>query len=320
MMKRALVTGCCGQDGSYLSEMLVDMGYSVVGVTRPTGECRLQNLSSILDSEDRARKLLFRLHYGDVTDPHLIVRLAQEQFDEVYLLAGQTNVPQSYLDPTYTMRVNAESPIAFFDAFKRYSPHTRIYFAGSSEMFGGMVPGTRATVNHPFEAHSPYAVAKSAAFLAARMYRRLGQFVVGSIAFNHDSRRRGAHFITRKLWLGLRAFKRTGHPVGVGHVAASRDWHHAKDTMRGAWMSLQHPEPNDYIFASGRTRSVERLIADMCDLLGVDPQRAVRVGGPEETRPWEVAYMCGDPTETENALGWAPTISYEDLLLDVSTE
>lgn len=320
-MKTALVTGCCGQAGSYLTEHLVGLGYSVVGVTRPSGERRLDNLTGVLDSEDRNRKLQFKLHYGDVTDPHLIVRLAQEEFDEAYLFAGQTQVYQSFMDPIHTLRTNAESPIAFFDAFKRYSPRTRIYFPSSSEMFGCIPVGTQAKEDHPFESHSPYAVAKTSAFLAARMYRQLGQFIVGGIAFNHESQRRGANFVTRKLGLGLRKFKRTGQPVRLGAGGMQRDWHHALDTVHGAWLSLQYHEPGEYIFASGVARTVYQFAMDLCAVLEIpNPKEAVIFGQDLEPRPWDINYLCGDPSKAENQLGWVREKSYEDLLLDVSAE
>jgi GDPmannose 4,6-dehydratase len=231
---------------------------------------------------------------------------------------------QSFYDPTYTLRVNAESPIAFFEAIQRWSPKTRVYFAGTSEMFGGQPPGTARSSLQDFEPHSPYGVAKCAAFLAARLYRQLGLFVVGGVGFNHESCRRGANFVTRKIGLGLQEYKRTGKPVLLGTASSCRDWHHAKDTAQGMWLSLQQKEPGEYIFASGVARSVAEFAMDLAGVLNIGhPERALvfdEFGEFGKKRPWEVPYLCGDPSETERLLGWKRAMSYEDLLLDVSKE
>lgn len=310
-MKTALVTGAFGQDGSYIAEILAAKGYHVTLLVRPSGNSRVK-----LIEEMRFKHTLL---YGDITDPHLIVRLAQQKFDEMYLLAGQTHVMQSFQDPTYTLRVNAESPIAFFDAVQRFSKDTRIYFAGTSEMFAGQAPGTKAGLGQPFEPHSPYAVAKVAAFTAARMYRKLGVYIVGGISYNHESCRRGAHFVTRKIGLGLQEWKISGKKLVLGNGTAFRDWHHAKDTMEGAWLSLQQASPREYVFASGVARSVKEFAMDMVAFLNIGtPEKAITFSPDEEVRPWEVPYLCGDPAVAEEVLGWKRAIDYQALLADVS--
>jgi GDPmannose 4,6-dehydratase len=280
---------------------------------RPSGDGRKDRLANCIPQAD------FKLIYGDITDPAFPYQLAAGQFDEVYLLAAQTHVMQSYLAPTVALETNALAPARILDALHKVSPTTKVYFAATSEMFGTMPEGVKADESYPLSGQSPYAAAKVAAHLLCRVYREMGLFVVSGIGFNHESVRRGPEFVTRKIGLGVRAFKETGKPVVLGNLTAKRDWHHASDTVRGMWLSLQTPTPDEFVFASGEARSVLSLASIVCARFGVDPEEAITTS-PVEKRPWDVNYLCGNATKANNQLGWWPKVSWEALVEDICRE
>ena len=311
--KRALVTGATGQDGSYLCELLLALGYSVTAMLHPSGDDRLQRIRHL----DTHPSLDYA--YGDITDPAWPFTVALAHYDEVYHLAALTHVVQSYRAPTLAMETNATSVARLLHALYKHSRDTRMYFAATSEMFGTMPMGTRADERYPLAAQSPYAAAKVAAHLLCRVYRERGLYVTSGIAFNHESFRRGLNFVTRKLGVGVRNFKRSGTPVTIGNVKAMRDWHHAADTVRAMHTSLQQPSPGEYVLASGIARTVESLARDVCAYYHVPYEDAVKAVASER-RPWDVEYLCGDATLAHNVLGWTPAISWDDLVEDICRE
>jgi GDPmannose 4,6-dehydratase len=307
-VSRILITGAAGQDGSYLAEQLLGQGHEVWGFVRPHGD-GWPNLAKARAHPD------FHLYTGDILDPTLPVTLATAGFDAIYHLAGQTHVMQAYAHAPLTLEVNTLATARLLDALLRSSPKTRFYFAASSEMFAGMEPGTRAAENHPLCAHSPYAVSKIAAFQLCTVFRQQGLFIVSGIGFNHESRRRGREFVTRKIGLGVREWLRTGTPVTLGNTSAYRDWHHAEDTVRGMVLAMEQDTPDDFVFASGTARSVEDYARAACDLLGADFAEAIRTV-PSELRPWDVNYLCGDPSKAHARLGWTRTHDFPAVVLD----
>lgn len=305
---RAFVTGAGGQDGSYLCELLLDKGYKVVGLVRSSGDSRLQRLGRCLDYPD------FRLVRGDIADPAFPYNLATESWDEVYLLAASTHVGQSFQNPTATIENNVSSTIRILDALygKANKAKTRTYFAASSEMFGTMNVGEKANEEAPLAGQSPYAVSKVAGHLLCRVYRKMGHYVSSGIGFNHESCRRGEGFVTRKVGLSIRD---TGR-VKLGNLTSQRDWHHAKDTVRGMWMSIQPDEPGEYVFASGVPRSINDLVNEVCRYFKYNSEGAVTLVEVEK-RPWDVEYLCGDASKAKVALGWEPTITWPQIIEDI---
>lgn len=310
-MPKALITGCTGQDGSYLSEILLARGYDVWGLVRPSGDDRLRRLRGVIDDSH------FNIIYGDLSEPTLPYEIATGGFHEIYHLAAQTQVAHSFSAPAYTMEINATATLRLLEALKTLSPDTRFYFAATSEMFADMSPGERADEKHPLGARSAYGAAKVAAYLTCKVYRQVGgMFVVNGISFNHESRRRGENFVTRKVGLGVREYKRTGKPVKLGNLSACRDWHHAADTMHGAHLAMRYPEPDDYVFASGSSRSVADMTKAVCAIFDVEFGDAI-VHEPTELRPWDVDYLCGNPTRAEYVLGWERAYDFGAMLEDV---
>lgn len=312
MGKRAFVTGAGGQDGSYLCEFLLASGeYShVVGLIRPSGDGRKDRLARCIGDPR------FELAYGDITDPTFPYHLAINKFDEVYLLGAQTQVMQSYLAPTVAFETNALSTSRILAALEQFSPKTRVYFAATSEMFGTIQEDVAANEDYPLAAQSPYAAAKVASHLLCRVYREKGFFVSSGIAFNHESCRRGGEFVTRKIGLGVREFVVTGVPVKLGNLTSRRDWHHAKDTVRGMWLSLQMDKPDEYVFASGATHSVGGLAKEVCTYFKVEYEDAI-LQVDTERRPWDVTYLCGDSIKAEQALNWSLSVSWHGLIEDI---
>jgi len=305
--KRALVTGAAGQDGSYMCELLLEKGYTVTGLVRPSGDNRLNRLKNCIGHAQ------FILHSADVLDPYsLISWLWPHAFEEIYHFAAQTHVHQG-ARAAQTLQVNSVVPAVMLDEL---GPKTKLYFPSTSEMFGDMEVGTRADETHPLSARSPYAASKVAAHLLCRVFRKRGKFVVSGIAFNHESARRGENFVTRKTALGVKHFLKTGKKVQLGNIAAMRDWHHAKDTVRGIYLAMQHDTPDEYVFASGTVGSVGFLVSEICQHLGTTRKEAVEIT-QAEFRPWDVEYLCGNPAKAKRVLGWEPEISWPEMIEDI---
>lgn len=306
--RRALITGISGQDGSYLSEFLIEKGYEVHGIVRRSSSINTSRIDHLYNAG------AVRLHFGDLADSTSLAAILETvRPDEVYNLAAQSHVRVSFEIPEYTSDVTAIGALRFLDAMRRVTPSARFYQASSSEMFGN-APGPQSELT-PFRPASPYAIAKTFAHYAAVNYREAyGMHCVCGILFNHESARRGETFVTRKI---TRALGRVKHGLQdkllLGNLHASRDWGHARDYVRGMWMMMQRPEPRDYVLATGHSRDVLEFLDVAAKHAGID-WRAFVGSDPRLTRPVEVDRLRGDATRARNELGWMPSIGFKEMV------
>lgn len=328
-MKRALITGITGQDGSYLAEFLLEKGYEVHGITRRISISNTQRIDHLL----AANKI--KIHDGDLSDGNSIVRIINEvQPDEIYNLAAQSHVGNSFDVPIYTGDVDALGVLRILDAVHQLGldKKTRIYQASTSELYGQVeeVPQNENTPFHPF---SPYAVAKQYGFWMMREYRdAYGQFAANGILFNHESERRGETFVTRKITLAAaRISQGLQECLYLGNLDSKRDWGYAKDYVECMWLILQQEEPDDYVIATGVQHTVREFATLAFKHVGIDVEwqgegvnekgldkatgKVVVAVSPDFYRPTDVVDLWGDPTKAKTKLGWNPQkTSYEDLV------
>jgi GDPmannose 4,6-dehydratase len=343
-MKRALITGITGQDGSYLAELLVEKGYEVHGVIRRSSSFntnRIEHLyiDELIEDMHKHRKVY--LHYGDMTDSTNIISLIQKvQPDEIYNLAAQSHVKVSFETPEYTANADAIGTLRILEAVRilGMTEKTRIYQASTSELYGLVqeVPQRETT---PFYPRSPYGVAKLYGFWIVKNYREsYNMFAVNGILFNHESPRRGETFVTRKITLAVaRIAQGKQKRLYLGNLNALRDWGHARDYVECMWLMLQHEQPEDFVIGTGEMHSVR----EFCDLAfkeagielewsgsGVNEKGIDRRTGnvlvevdPQYFRPAEVEQLLGDPTKAKTVLGWNPTqTSFESLVKEMVQE
>lgn len=315
-MKKALITGITGQDGSYLAELLLEQGYQVHGVMRRTSTFNTDRIDHIYAEPQGDRSL--HLHYGDLANAACLRRLMQEiEPDEVYNLAAQSHVRVSFDQAEYTADVVSIGALRMLEAFRDYalaSPkQPRFYQAGSSEMFGRAAPPqNEATTFYP---RSPYAVAKVAAHSFAINFREAyGLFIANGILFNHESPRRGETFVTRKITRALGRI-RLGFQdkLYLGNLDARRDWGHAADYVRAMWLMLQHHEPDDFVVATGQSYSVRNFLDLAASYAGVDWKAHVEID-PRYLRPTEVDFLQGDASKIRRTLGWEPQVDFGNLV------
>ena len=316
-MKKALITGITGQDGSYLAELLLEKGYEVHGIIRRASTFNTDRIDHLYQDPHETGVRLF-LHYGDLTDGTGLRRILEKvQPDEVYNLGAQSHVKVSFDQPEYTADVVATGTLRLFDAVRDYCETTgcgvRVYQAGSSEMFGAAPPPQR--LDTPFYPRSPYAVAKVAGYWYGVNYREAyGMFIANGILFNHESERRGETFVTRKI---TRAVGRIAHGLQdklyLGNLDAKRDWGHARDYVEAMWLMLQQDEPGDFLIATGKAYSVREFAEAAFAEAGLDWSEYVEID-PRYFRPTEVDYLLGDATETREKLGWAPKVDFPELV------
>ena len=345
-MKKALISGVTGQDGSYLAELLLDKGYEVHGIKRRASMFNTQRVDHIYQDPhiDNAR---FRLHYGDLTDSSNLTRILSEvQPDEVYNLGAQSHVAVSFEAPEYTAQVDALGTLRLLEAirFLKMEDSTRFYQASSSELYG-LVQESPQTEKTPFHPRSPYGVAKLYAFWITVNYREAyGIYACNGILFNHESPRRGETFVTRKITRGLANIALGLEPcLYMGNIDSLRDWGHAKDYVQMQWLMLQQDTPEDFVIATGKQYSVRQFITWAAADLGVtlafqgsgtdeiavvdkvegDLAPNVSVGqiimriDPRYFRPAEVDTLLGDPTKAREKLGWVPTITARDMCAEM---
>jgi len=328
-MKTALVTGITGQDGSYLTELLLQKGYEVHGIVRRASLINTDRIDHVYDS--------ISLHYGDLTDSTNLVRVIQQvQPDEIYNLGAQSHVKVSFEMPEYTGMVDGLGTLRILEAVRLLGMEkkTRIYQASTSEMYGKVqeIPQSETT---PFYPRSPYGVAKVYGYWIVKNYREsYGLHASSGILFNHESPRRGETFVTRKITRGLSRISTGKQDVlYLGNLNAKRDWGHAKDFVEAMWLMLQQDEPDDYVIATGKQYSVKEFVEAAApyfgmnivwryggvDEVGVDKStgRAVIKVDPKYFRPAEVETLLGDPTKARKNLGWEPKISFEQLVEDM---
>lgn len=337
-MKKALITGVTGQDGSYLAEFLLEKGYQVHGVIRRSSSYNQERLEDILD-EEAANTLLnngdFHLHYGDVTDTSNIIRLIGEvRPDEIYNLAAQSHVRVSFDMPGYTLDVDGKGTLNILEAVRilGLTEKTKVYQASTSELYGKVqeVPQKETT---PFYPRSPYGVAKIYGFWITKNYREsYNMFAVNGILFNHESERRGETFVTRKISLAAaRIAQGKQKKLLLGNLDSLRDWGYAKDYVECMWLILQHDKPEDFVIATGEMHTVREFVELAFKNVGIEIEwnaQGVEEKGlnkatgeviveidPKFFRPTEVDQLLGDPTKARTLLGWNPTrTSFEELV------
>ena len=339
-MKKALITGVTGQDGSYLAEFLLEKGYEVHGIIRRSSSYNQERLEDLL-TEEEAKALLnnsnFHLHYGDVTDALNITKIIGEvQPNEIYNLAAQSHVRVSFDMPGYTLDVDAKGTLNILEAVRilGLTDKTRIYQASTSELFGKVqeVPQKETT---PFYPRSPYGVAKIYGFWITKNYREsYNMFAVNGILFNHESERRGETFVTRKITLAAaRIAQGKQKKLTLGNLDSLRDWGYAKDYVECMWLILQHDKPEDFVIATGEMHTVREFVelsfkhtgieiewvGNGVDEKGINKETGdliVEVD-PKFFRPGEVDQLLGDPTKAKTLLGWNPTKTSFDELVQV---
>ncbi len=337
-MKTALVTGVTGQDGSYLAEFLLDKGYQVHGIKRRSSSFNSERIDGIYQ-DPHAEHPSFVLHYGDMTDSTNLIRILQQvRPDEIYNLAAQSHVAVSFEKPEYTANADALGALRLLEAIRilGLEKTTRYYQASTSELYG-LVRETPQTEATPFYPRSPYAVAKLYAYWITVNYREAyGIYGCNGILFNHESPRRGETFVTRKITRALARIKLGLQDcVYLGNLNALRDWGHAKDYVEMQWLMLQQPEPEDYVIATGRQFSVREFVERAAGHLGmrlswrgegVNEQgfdqhgRCIVRVDPRYFRPAEVETLLGDPSKATRNLGWAPRITFEELVAEMVRE
>jgi GDPmannose 4,6-dehydratase len=308
-MKKALITGVTGQDGSYLAELLATKGYEVHGVVRRASTMNRGRVDHLFTSTSP-----HKLHYGDLTDASSLNRLVREvRPDEIYNLGAQSHVKVSFEVPEYTSDTAGLGMLRLLETIHESGLTPRIYQAGSSEMFGKVFE-TPQKETTPFYPRSPYAAAKVFAHHIAVNYREAyGFFVCNGILFNHESPRRGESFVTRKITLGVAAIKLgLQDKLHLGNLDAKRDWGFAGDYVEAMWLMLQQEKPDDYVVATGETHSVREFCEVAFAHAGLDWQEHVVVD-PAYFRPTEVDLLLGDPSKAKKALGWEPKVRFETL-------
>jgi GDPmannose 4,6-dehydratase len=329
-MKKALITGIAGQDGSYLAELLLEKDYEVHGIIRRSSSFNTGRIDHII--HDRETDGRFFFHHGDLTDASNLNRLLEKiQPDEIYNLAAQSHVKVSFDIPDYTAQVDALGTLRFLDAIRETRINPRFYQASTSELFGKVqeIPQTEKT---PFYPRSPYGVAKLYGFWIIVNYREAyGLYACNGILFNHESPRRGETFVTRKITRAAARIKAgLQDNLLLGNLNAKRDWGYAPEYVEGMWRMLQQPAPDDYVLATGEAHSVREFVdltfkeldielnwlGDGVDEKGIDGRtgRVLVSVDPEYYRPTEVELLIGNPGKAKEMLGWEPSIRFEELV------
>lgn len=321
-MKKAIVTGITGQDGSYLSELLLQSNYTVIACRRRSSTNNLERVTHLLEDPN------FILTEFDLTDPSGVYQTIQKyQPDEFYNLAAQSHVGTSFKQPSTTFEINTIGVTNILEGIRHYSPHTKLYQASTSEMFGrnySTETNGKRYQNEKTEMlpQSPYGIAKLAAHNMIEIYRSAyNMFACCGILFNHESPRRGENFVTQKIVKWIKDYIASGKSpdfpkLKLGNLAAHRDWGHAKDYVRAMWMMLQQETPKDYVIATGETHSVQEFLDLAFKSVHLNPEDHVEID-PDLFRPAEVEYLCGDPTLAQKTLGWYPQVSFEGLIQDM---
>lgn len=314
-MKKALITGITGQDGSYLAELLLEKGYEVHGIVRRSSSFNTQRIDHIYQDPHEQQPRLF-LHYGDLTDGQGITNLVLDiEPDEIYNLGAQSHVRVSFDAPAYTVNVVGIGALNVLEAARQLNKkkESRVYQASSSEMFGDVIE-TPQTEKTPFQPQSPYACAKVYAFHQTVNYRKgYDMFATNGILFNHESPRRGETFVTRKITRAATRIKLgLQDKLYLGNLDAKRDWGYAKDYVEGMWMMLQHDTPDDFVLATGETQTIRQFLDYTFQYLGIDWNKHVEID-PRYFRPTEVNMLLGDPSKAKKELGWEAKTSCKEL-------
>jgi GDPmannose 4,6-dehydratase len=312
-VKKALITGITGQDGSYLAESLLAKGYEIYGVVRRSSSFNTERLDYIYQ-DPHSSDYRLRLVYGDLDDGSSLASLVKNvRPDEIYNLGAQSHVRVSFDVPEYTVSTVALGTLRLLEAIRALGSGCRFYQASSSEMFGASPPPQNEAT--PLRPRSPYACAKLFAHQLCQNYREAYQLhICCGILFNHESPRRGIPFVTRKI---TRAAARIKHGLDsvlfLGNLEARRDWGFAGDYVEAMWLMLQQPEPDDYVIATGESHSVREVLDLAFGVLGLDWRPYVQID-PRYFRPTEVDHLCGDASKARDKLGWKPRVGFEELI------
>lgn len=334
-MKKALVTGITGQDGSYLAELLLEKGYQVYGIQRRGSWPNTYRVDHLFNSSDKPN---FFMVYGDMSDSSNIVRIINKiKPDEIYNLAAQSHVGISFDIPEFTANTNAIGPLRILETIRNLKMPIRYYQASSSEMFGKAL-ATPQNETTPFNPQSPYGLSKVFAFYITKIYRDgYGIFAANGILFNHESPRRGFNFVTRKITLGLARIKSGLQDVlRLGNLEAKRDWGFAKDYAEAIWKILQQERADDFVIATGETHTVREFVAEAAKHLdfdiewqgkgmeekGIDRQtgKVIIEIDTNYFRPNEVDLLLGDPTKARTVLDWKPKVTFKELVKMMAEE
>ncbi len=314
-MKKALITGVGGQDGSYLAELLMRLGYEVHGLTRraaPESLLRISHLSLSTGSSNQSGRL--KVHTGDMTDLRKMKSLVEEiRPDEIYNLAAQSHILTSHQDPKATDDVNSKAALDLLEVVRLTSPRTRFYQASSSEMFGN-APGPQ-NEETPFKPQTPYGESKLSAHNACNIYReKYGLFVASGILFNHESPRRSELFVTRKITkTAALIHKGLASSLELGDLEASRDWGYAPDYVFAMWKMLQIDTPQDFVIATGKSNRVKNFVEAAFSFFDLDWREYTRIN-PAFLRPTTVSASEGDTSQAKKLLGWEPTVNFSELV------
>lgn len=335
MKKIALITGITGQDGSYLTEFLLNKGYEVHGIIRRSSSFNTQRIDHIYSNPN------LKLHFGDVTDALAVDDLIKNlQAHEIYHLAAQSHVKVSFELPRYTAEVDAIGTLNILESIRKHSPHTKLYNACTSELFGKAmeIPQKETT---PFYPRSPYGVAKLYSYwILVNYVESYGIFAVNGILFNHESERRGETFVTRKVSIGLSKLsnnyqvvqnkKQVIPALSLGNMYTKRDWGYAPDFVEGMWMMLQQEKPEGYLLATGETHTIKEFVDEAilytpflgkCKWIGEGVNEKLMYDNvvlieidPKYYRPSEVEHLVGDPYKAKTELGWKPQTTFRELV------
>lgn len=327
-MKKALITGITGQDGYWLTKLLIDKGYEVHGLVRRNSQKSLGNLD-YLPIEYKSQ---INIHWGDITDCFFVEKIIREnKFDEIYHLAAQSFVELSFQNPKLTYDVNIGGTLNVVNSVKDFSPHSRMYFAATSEIFGKAIkqPQNEET---PFYPRSPYGVSKLAGFWTVKNYREsYNLFMSNGILFNHESEMRGPEFVTRKISMGVAKIKLgLQEYIELGNLDSKRDWGYAPEYVEAMWKILQHEKPDDFVIATGENHSVREFVEEAFKIVGIEivweGEGVNEVGkdkknnktiikiNPNFYRPAEVYELRGDYSKAKKELGWEPRTKFKDLV------
>lgn len=331
-MKKAIITGITGQDGSYLTEFLLSKGYEVHGMIRRASTFNTKRIDHLFENPEIGNKTLF-LHHGDLTDSSNINRMIEKvKPDEIYNLGAQSHVQVSFEVPEYTAETDGIGTLRILDAIKESGVKSKYYQASTSELFGGLPESAPQNENTPFYPRSPYAAAKLYAYWITVNYREAYDiFACNGILFNHESPRRGETFVTRKITRAVaNIICGKQESLSLGNLNAKRDWGFAGDYIEGMWLMLQQESPKDYVLATGETHTVREFVelafkevgidikwtGDGIEEKGIDKKtgRILVEINPRYFRPTEVDLLLGDPAKAKKELGWEPKTSFKNLI------
>lgn len=313
--KKAFVTGTTGQDASYLIELLLKKDYEVHGLVRRSsyGYGNLRNIIHLVNDPDIYHSR-FWIHSGDMADTTSLYRIISEvKPDEIYNLAAQADVQESFFQPEYSLDINGAGVLRLLEVMRQIVPRAKFYQASTSELFGNAdeFPQKETTKMNP---QSPYAIGKLAGYHAVRKYREMyGIFASNGILFNHESPRRGDDYVTRKITKGLARIKMGKQKeLRLGNLHAKRDWGYAKEYMEAAWMILQNSKSDDFVIGTGETHTIDEWLTEALSLTGVD--RNTIIIDSKFYRPAEVYELCADYSKAKNVLGWEPKVRFNELV------